>query len=191
VRRVSKHFGMVAHLGEMRFKKWLDQNPNELLAQLGFKPGQVVLDFGCGSGKYTIPAARLVTQKGRVYALDVSDAALERVRAKAAKEGLTNIVIIRSTGEGKIPLEKETVDHVLLIDVLQEVEDRKGLLDEIHRVAKPAAVLTIFPMHLRPAEVEDLVTETGFILKGREFQDRILVFMRCASHSTSKRSDEK
>ena len=191
MKRLSKHCGMVGHLGELRFKKRLDGNPHEFLAQLGLKPGQVVLDFGCGSGRYTIPAARLVAEKGTVYALDVSQTALEQVKAKAAKECLGNIVLIRSPGEGTIPLEKGTVDHVLLIDALQEVQDRKGLLDEIHRVTKPNGALTIFPMHLKPEEVENLAIERGFSLKGREFQGRILAFTKGVSGQASGGTEDR
>ena len=42
----------------------------QLLKDVGIKAGQVVLDFGCGSGTYTVPAARTVGDKGKVYALD-------------------------------------------------------------------------------------------------------------------------
>ena len=43
---------------------------NKLLRKLGIKPDQTVLDFGCGSGTYAIPAHEIVWQKGRVYAPD-------------------------------------------------------------------------------------------------------------------------
>ena len=85
-------------LGEVRFKRWLDKNAYEVLAEVGVRAGMAVLDFGCGSGTYTIPAAKLVGEGGRVYALDINKRALDRMEKKARKEGLKNIVRIDSSG---------------------------------------------------------------------------------------------
>ena len=50
---------LAEHLGEFRFKRWLDKKPSEVLAEVGVRARQAVLDFGCSSGTYTIPAAKL------------------------------------------------------------------------------------------------------------------------------------
>jgi len=71
MKRYLKHLGFAKHLGEFRFKSWLDKNAYEFLAEVSVNKGQSVLDFGCGSGTYTIPAAKLVGESGRVYALDI------------------------------------------------------------------------------------------------------------------------
>ena len=39
-------------------EKWLDRDAQVSLADLGLKQGDYVLDFGCGGGHYTIPAAK-------------------------------------------------------------------------------------------------------------------------------------
>ena len=49
------------------------------------------MDIGCGDGFFAIPAARLVGERGRVYALDVDSEAVDRLRRRAKKEGLTNL----------------------------------------------------------------------------------------------------
>jgi cobalt-precorrin-6B (C15)-methyltransferase len=59
----------------------------------------MVLDFGCGSGTYTIPAAKAVGATGRVYALDINPRALDRVERKAERAGLRNIVRIDASRE--------------------------------------------------------------------------------------------
>ncbi len=43
------------------------------LAEIGMQKGQMVLDFGCGSGDYTIPAAKVVGKSGTIYAVDKSE----------------------------------------------------------------------------------------------------------------------
>ncbi len=50
-----------------------------------------VLDFGCGPGSYVIPAAQMVTESGRIYALDIRQTALTMVRDRALKLGLANV----------------------------------------------------------------------------------------------------
>lgn len=73
-----------------RLRDWFT-NPSKVLARIGIKERQTVLDFGCGPGSYTIPAARIVGEKGRVYALDIHPLAIKTVEKKARKQRLTNI----------------------------------------------------------------------------------------------------
>jgi len=169
------------HLGEFRFKRWLDNHASEVLAEVGVRAGQVVLDFGCGSGRYAIPAAKLVGRDGRVYALDISGRALDRMEEKAEREGLKNIVRIDSSGGEEIHLEGKTIDLMLLIDVLQKIDDRGALFDEAYRILKPGGVVVVYPMHLTIEEVENLAISKGLNLEDRRFQERILIFKKALS----------
>ncbi|MBE9483077.1 MAG: hypothetical protein IMY88_05280, partial [Chloroflexi bacterium] len=51
-------------------ENWIEEAGEKFLKDIGIKRGQKVLDFGCGSGNYTIPAARIVGEQALVYALD-------------------------------------------------------------------------------------------------------------------------
>jgi precorrin-6B methylase 2 len=66
---------------------WLERTGETTLRSIGITNGQILLDFGCGSGNYVIPAARIVGDEGVVYALDKNyyalDALMERVHAEA------------------------------------------------------------------------------------------------------------
>jgi ubiquinone/menaquinone biosynthesis C-methylase UbiE len=66
----------------------LDRNASKMLSEVGIGEGQSVLDFGCGSGTYSIPAAKLVGKNGRIYSLDVSQGALEKLSRQAPKKTL-------------------------------------------------------------------------------------------------------
>jgi len=55
----------------------------EILQRIGIKSGQSVLDFGCGSGTYTIPVAKIVGKQGKVYALDKDKNELDNLMKKA------------------------------------------------------------------------------------------------------------
>jgi len=45
------------------------QPREDILKEVGIKPGFYILDYGCGSGGYTIPAAQMVGESGKIYAL--------------------------------------------------------------------------------------------------------------------------
>jgi ubiquinone/menaquinone biosynthesis C-methylase UbiE len=54
---------------------------------------------GCGEGFFAIPAAKIVGKRGRVYGLDINEGAVQRLREKAAKEGLGNLILKVGAGE--------------------------------------------------------------------------------------------
>jgi ubiquinone/menaquinone biosynthesis C-methylase UbiE len=105
------------------------------------KLGDIILDFGCGLGFNTLPAAKLVGTKGKVYALDVSEQAVQLVKKKARLAGLSNIVIIHS--DCKTGLETKSVDVVYLHNVFPLIEDKESVLAEIIRVLKPGGRLSL------------------------------------------------
>jgi ubiquinone/menaquinone biosynthesis C-methylase UbiE len=176
--RLVKHLGFFRHFGDFQFKRWLDSHASEFLLEIGVGAGQWVLDFGCGSGTYTIPASKLVGRDGRVYALDIDKGALNTIDNKAKHEGLENIIRIDSLGRKDIPIESETLDHVLLIDVIQEITDKRDLFNEVYRLLKPTGMVTIYPMHITEEEVIKPSTAAGFTLKERKFDGRILILSR-------------
>jgi ubiquinone/menaquinone biosynthesis C-methylase UbiE len=117
---LTKHIGLTTSVGEFQFKRWVDNHASEVIADIGVKVGKAVLDFGCGSGICTISAAKLVGADGRVYALDVSTESLDRIEKMAKQEGLENIFRIDAPPEVSVALEDETIDIMLMIDVLQD-----------------------------------------------------------------------
>ncbi|MHA1926418.1 MAG: class I SAM-dependent methyltransferase [Candidatus Thorarchaeota archaeon] len=137
-----------------RFRK-----PAEFVSTLGIEEGHNVLDYGCGVGSYTIPAARLVGESGRIYALDIHPIAIERVEKRARKVGLTNIETIRS--ELATGLAEEHLDFALLIDVYTWIDDKIGLLEEIHRILQPSGKLVLLIDHASPEECKATVEESG------------------------------
>ncbi len=186
MRWLGKHIELAKGVGDFRFKHWLDTHALEALSEIGVRRGQVVLDFGCGSGTYTIPAAELVGREGRVYALDVNRKALTRMEDKAKRRGLTNIVRVDPSGENHIPLKDETLDQVLLIDVIQEIEDRESLFDEVYRILKPSGAVSIYPMHVAEEEIKRLATSKGFNLRDR-IQGHILILRKTGKPSKENR----
>ncbi len=141
-------------MGDLR--KWLEQGGVEFFTKVGLKKGQIALDFGCGAGNYAIPAAVNVGREGRVYALDKErrgfwpSEGLDKLIDRAESRALQNITVMKTLGELKIELEDDSVDVVLLYDVLHyyyfpSKEDRMKLLREIQRVLKPNGFISFYP----------------------------------------------
>jgi ubiquinone/menaquinone biosynthesis C-methylase UbiE len=135
-----------------------------------------VLDFGCGSGNYTIPAAKIAGKEGLVYALDKDKRSLDQLMHKAESMGLKNIIRLDTSNESGTGLDNESVDVVLLYDVLHyyyfpRAEDRRQLLREVYRVLKPSALLSLYPTHLQSymepklEDVEREMQEASFYLE--------------------------
>lgn len=150
----------------LRLREWL-RDPEAELAQVGLREGQVVLDYGCGVGSYTLPAARLVGKRGRVYALDIHPLAIQAVERRARKEGLAHIQSICSDRDTGLP--DSSVDLVLLYDVLHAVPDKDALLVELHRVLRAGGRLLVKPDHLTEEELMSLTAASGlFSLEARQ-----------------------
>jgi len=133
--------------------RWMKESGENILKYIGIKRGQNVLDFGCGSGNYTIPAAKVVGEHALVYALDEDKEALDQLMSKAKSIGLKNITRLDTSGKSRIGLDNESIDVVLLYDVLHyyyfpQEEDRRRLLYEVYRVLKPNGLLSVYPTHL-------------------------------------------
>ncbi|MDP2729700.1 MAG: class I SAM-dependent methyltransferase [Dehalococcoidales bacterium] len=122
------------YTGRGILRKWQEYNLVE--------DGQTFLDYGCGTGDFTIPAARKVSEQGKVYALDCFRPQLERVLDRAEKAGLNNVETILSTRE--TGLTDESIDVIWICDVLHEISRRRPVLEELHRVLKQDGVLVIY-----------------------------------------------
>jgi ubiquinone/menaquinone biosynthesis C-methylase UbiE len=103
--------------------------------------GQVVLDYGCGTGSYAISASPVVGDSGKVYAADVNPFALYMVRLKARLKGLKNVETILTDRYTGLP--GGSVDVVFMSDAFHDFKDKEGIIREMHRILKFDGVLSI------------------------------------------------
>ncbi len=129
-------------------------NPQELLEkQLEVKLGNFVGDLGCGgAGYFTIPAAKIVGSRGKVYAVDILKMALEGVKSKAKLENILNIETIWSDLErvGVTKVMSDTLDSALLINILFQTRNNQALLEEAKRLLKAGGKLLIVDWKIEP-----------------------------------------
>jgi len=119
-------------------RRWI-QPPSELVEKLAISPNDVVVDFGCGPGYYTIELAKKAKM---VMAVDLSPEMLKKVQKKAAKAGAKNIQFLQSDGKS-LQLGDSSVDMILLVTVYHEIGESEAVLKEFGRVLKPEAKLII------------------------------------------------
>ena len=117
-------------------------NPQEVLKQLKLKKEMIAADFGCGSGGWALPLAKKL-EEGTIYAIDILEEPLSALKARAKLEKILNIEIIRADVEKRTPLSSNSVDLVLMTDLLFECEDKKMVLEEGKRVLKPGGKILV------------------------------------------------
>ncbi|MHA1729672.1 MAG: class I SAM-dependent methyltransferase [Promethearchaeota archaeon] len=168
-------------------KKWIRSDGRKFLIEIGIKEGFSVADLGCGYGHYVIPAAKIVSTEGKVYAIEKDKNKLDKLMQTAEKEekGLSNIIIpVITTPERllEIDLDDQIVDFALIYDMLHFYmkNERRLLYKSIHRILKPEGILSVYPKHnksdwplwnLAEIEVDDIIQEikeSNFSFSGKE-----------------------
>ncbi len=115
--------------------------PKHAVEQCGLTEGMIVADFGSGSGFYSVAAAEVVGETGKVYSIDVQQDMLDHVRVRAQEHGVHNIEIIWGDFEhpGHSNLPDRSIDMAICANVFFQIEDPAGAVREISRVMKPGA----------------------------------------------------
>lgn len=148
------------------------------VARLGVVSGMAVADFGAGIGDYALPLAERVAPTGKVYAVDIHDDALLRLKhdAERAKLGTVLRIIHKDLEEEKgSGLPESSLDLVLATDILFQMENKERLFKEAFRVLSPGGVFALIeratdshvPMPAQlavsPETVACLAAEAGFV----------------------------
>ena len=170
LRKVSghKHF----HRGPL---KW--RHPEISLKQVGLRLGMTFMDVGCGYGFFTIQAASIVGETGKVYAVDIDPASIDQLKREAADKGLKNI-------NAKVGEAEKTVfcdacsDIVFYSIVLHDFRDPAEALHNAKRMIKPSGTIVNLdwkkklmslgpPLHIRFSEEQasNLIKQAGFTIE--------------------------
>jgi ubiquinone/menaquinone biosynthesis C-methylase UbiE len=114
-----------------------DANRERLVEPLGARPGETVVDFGCGPGDVSIELARIVGPSGLVHAFDLNEDLLAMGRASAERAGMADRIRFHQVTDESIDLPERSVDRVVFKSVLLYVPDVDAVLAEAVRVLRP------------------------------------------------------
>lgn len=106
------------------------------------RPGEHVVDVGCGAGIDSLIAARMVAPDGQVIGVDMTRPMLENARRGAEESGLENVHFREGYAEN-LPVDDRWADVVLSNGVLNLVPDKAAALAEMARVLRPGGRLQV------------------------------------------------
>lgn len=138
-------------------------NPNNILKTMGVSNEiKGLVEFGCGYGTFTIPAARIIN--GKVYAIDIEPEMVEFTKRKARENRLINVkTVLRDFVLNGSGFDDASVDYTMLFNILH-IDKPEKLLGEAYRILKPNGKLGIIhwnydsttprgpPMEIRPKQ---------------------------------------
>ena len=132
--------------------------PEETLQKLNLSPGDIMADIGCGTGYFCLPAAQIVGSAGKVYALDISEVMLAKVRERVNKDRLANIEIIK-VEEKDFKLINESITYGLACFVIHEADSTVGFLQEFKRILKINGKAVIIEWEKKASDLGPPVTD--------------------------------
>lgn len=154
--------------------------PDHLVRELYLKPGDRVADIGCGTGAYTIALAREVGDIGKVYAVDVHREALHTLAGTLERQKLLNVDTVWADVERSVPIEKYSLDAVVVSNVLFQLDHIASALTTISTLLKPEGQMLVVEWSgshhgigphkdhvVTSLYAEELVTKYGFRIQKR------------------------
>ncbi|NVK50498.1 MAG: class I SAM-dependent methyltransferase [Cyclobacteriaceae bacterium] len=132
----------ISHIMGFAGKDWLERDSREeeegvslAIKNLPITSSSAVADIGAGSGYYTFRIAPLVPD-GKVYAVDVQDAAVNFLKRRSEELGFENVVPVK--GSATSPnLPSNTIDLAIFVDVYHELEFPEEMLQNLRNSLKP------------------------------------------------------
>jgi ubiquinone/menaquinone biosynthesis C-methylase UbiE len=99
----------------------------------------------------------LVGEAGKVYALDVTPLAIKMVKKVVEKNSLKNVKTLLSDCATGLP--NESLDIVILYDVLHKIRNKETVLKELRRMLKQDGVLSFSDHHLKEQAIVSMMTD--------------------------------
>jgi protein-L-isoaspartate O-methyltransferase len=137
----------IAHVMGHQAADWLErpereeeEKPSLLLEALKLKPGDAVADIGAGTGYFSWRMAKLVGDKGRVYAVDIQQEMLDLLSQKMADRKIATVKPVLGTiTDSRLPT--NAIDLAIMVDVYHEFSHPFEMMESIYRSLKPGGRL--------------------------------------------------
>jgi arsenite methyltransferase len=130
-----------------RAERDTDQQPARVIEALGLQPGLSVADIGAGSGYFTRRFVQAVTEKGKVYAVDVEPDMLQYAQASIARMPIPSTVEFILAQPDNPQLPRQSVDLIFLCNVYHHLNDRPAYFSNVRTALKPGGRIAIIDFY--------------------------------------------
>jgi ubiquinone/menaquinone biosynthesis C-methylase UbiE len=180
------------------------QPPREVMDILGIRPGLVIGEVGAGRGRVTVHLADRIGATGKIYANDINARALEDLKQRCERLGLTNVeTVLGLVDDARFPA--NSLDLVFMAWVFHHVEKPVPLLKSLLPSLKPWGSVVMVepdPAHTEPGgraltreligrEAREAGFELGGIIEGRLKEDNIIILRPAVPESPDSRDRQK
>ncbi|MCK9423091.1 MAG: class I SAM-dependent methyltransferase [Bacteroidales bacterium] len=131
------------------------------LDRFNIQNGQIVIDYGSGTGRYLPGASAMVGSNGMVYAVDIHELAIRSAFRIIEKQKLKNVKPVLTDGKS-VNIPSGTADIIYALDMFHMVRDTTPFLKELHRLAKPGGILYIEDGHQPRSSTLDKILKSGY-----------------------------
>ncbi len=118
------------------------QNPRKIADRMELAQGMIIVELGPGKGSYTKAVAEKILPGGKVFAIDIQEKIVEKLKERIKKQGITNI-IPKVDDAYNLGFDDESVDRIFSIACLPEIPDPVKVLREFKRILKPNGIISL------------------------------------------------
>lgn len=140
------------------------------------RPGETVVDLGCGGGLDVLLAAPRLGPTGKAIGIDMTPEMIERAKRNAAKQGVSNVEFHLAKID-QLPLQDSSADCIISNCVINLVPQKSTVFREMFRVLKPGGRVAVSDIALKkplPAEInQNLLAYIGCIAGAILIEDYI------------------
>jgi len=127
--------------------QWNSLDPEKAMDAIGLAPGMVIGEAGAGSGYFTFPMIRRIGTTGAIYANDIDERSLGRLRSRAEREGLTNIhTVVGRTDDPLFP--RKDLEMVVVVHALHDFDKPVEWMVNLKKYLRPGGTLAVIDIDL-------------------------------------------
>jgi precorrin-6B methylase 2 len=140
-REIAKVMGFEGAAWLERDTREQEENTKLAISKLPITATDAIADIGAGTGYFTFPIAAKVP-KGKVYAVEIQQRAVDYLKARAKELGLNNVAVVKG-GTTSPNLPDNSIDLAFMVDVYHELAYPHEMLQAIKRALKPGGKLLL------------------------------------------------